>query len=129
MPWTHYLAIAASLVGALIGGYAMMNPAWASRVVRLVPTPGQAEGRSEFRATFGGLFFAAHAFAGWALVSQVEAAPWAAATLGVGWLGSCFGRSWSLFADKTFTWLNLFNVAFDLVFGVALLGPLVSVTS
>ncbi len=120
----EFIAIAACAIGGGLGGYAMINPAWASRLVRLVPAEGQVEGKSEFRPSYGGLFLGAHAFAAWTLITGQSGADLAAATLGAAWTGSAIGRTVSLFADKTMTKINVFNVAFELALGLALLSPL-----
>lgn len=119
-----FIALAACAIGGGLGAYAMINPAWASRIVRLTPTAGKVEGRSEFRASFGGLFLAGHAFAAWAITTGQPGNELAAAAIGAGWLGSSIGRTISLFADDTLTRLNLFNVAFELLLGFALILPL-----
>lgn len=119
------IAVAACVIGGGLGAYAMVNPAWASRLVRLVPTEGQVEGRSEFRASFGGLFLGGHAFAAWTLTTAQPGAEMAAAALGLAWLGAGVGRTISLFADNALTNLNIFNVAFELSFGIGLLLPLI----
>ena len=119
-----FIALAACAIGGGLGAYAMVNPAWASRIVRLTPTEGQVEGRSEFRASFGGLFLAGHAFAAWAIATGQPGYEFAAAAIGAGWLGSSVGRTISLFADDTLTRLNLFNVVFELLLGLALIAPL-----
>ncbi len=118
------LALTACAVGAGLGGYAFINPGWASRLVRLVPMEGKKEGPSEFRATLGLLFFGAHAFAAWALVTSQAGADMAAATLGAAWLGSSVGRAVSLFVDNTVSRLNVFNVFFEFTLGCALFTPL-----
>lgn len=124
MPWPVVAAIVACVFGGLLGLYAMINPRWASRLVRLKPADGKVEGKSEFRATYGGLFFAGHAFAGWALFHGVEG-HYAAGALGACWLGTCLGRLISFVADKTATGVNLFNAAIELAVGVTLLLPIV----
>jgi hypothetical protein len=123
MMWTDIVALIACAIGGGLGLYAMINPAWASKLVRLVPTAGQVEGKSEFRATYGGLFLGGHAFAAYALVAQING-PVAAAAVGAGWMGSSVGRMLSIAADKTGTKLNAFNVAFELALGLALAAPL-----
>jgi hypothetical protein len=54
MEWTDIGALIACAIGGGLGGYAMINPVWASKLVRLVPAEGKVEGKSEFRATYGG---------------------------------------------------------------------------
>lgn len=124
MDWTGWAAMLACAIGGGLGGYAMINPAWASKLVRLVPADGKVEGRSEFRATYGGLFLAPHAFVAWALTTAQPGAGLAAAVLGAAWLGSGAGRLLSIGLDKTATPVNWFNVVFEALLGALLLAPL-----
>ncbi len=124
MHWTAILGAIACVIGGGLGAYAMVNPRWASKLVRLAPTEGTVEGKSEFRATYGGLFLAPHAFVAWALISGRVGSDLAAAVMGTAWLGSGLGRLLSIALDKTATGLNWFNVAFELVLGIALLSPI-----
>jgi hypothetical protein len=125
MQWTEIVALIACVIGGGLGGYALVNPRWAAKLVRLAPAEGKVEGRSEFRATYGGLFLLPHAFIVWAVFSDQPGAELAAAALGAAWLGSGVGRIVSIVLDKTGTGLNWFNVAFEAVLGLALLSPLV----
>lgn len=118
-----YTAVIAGLIGSGLGLYAMINPGWASRLVRLVPAEGKIEGKSEFRATYGGLFFLAHAFVLWASLSGQAGADLAAAAIGAGWMGSASGRVISFALDRTATPLNWLNVAIEGALGLALAGP------
>jgi hypothetical protein len=122
--WTDFTALIACTLGGGLGAYGMINPGWASKLVRLVPADGKVEGKSEFRATYGGLFLLAHAFAAWTLVTLRPGAELAAATLGAAWLGSGIGRLLSFALDKTATPVNWFNVAFEALLGSLLLSPL-----
>ena len=124
MHWTSILALIACVIGGGLGSYALINPRWASKLVRLDPSEGKVEGRSEFRATYGGLFLLPHAFAFWAVVATRPGAEFAAATLGAAWLGSGIGRIVSIALDKTSSGLNWFNVAFEAALGLMLLSPL-----
>ena len=58
-----WLCALALLGGAGMGAYALVNPRWAAWLVRLQPDPARPGGAGEFRATYGGLFFAVHALA------------------------------------------------------------------
>ncbi len=124
MHWTELAAVTAAAVAGGMGLYGMVNPDWMSKIVRLVPAPGQVEGRSEFRATYGGLFLFSHAFAAWALMTNQVGAELAAAVVGLSWLGAAAGRCISVVLDKAGTNLNVFNIGFELVFGCAFLAPL-----
>lgn len=123
MNWTGWTALIACALGGGLGAYAMINPAWVAKLVRLAPSDGKAEGKSEFRATYGGLFLLAHAFAAWALVTAQAGAELASATLGAAWLGSGAGRLLSFVLDKTATPVNWFNVFFEALLGALLLSP------
>jgi Domain of unknown function (DUF4345) len=126
MGWIETIAIIACGLGAGMGGYAMISPSWASGIVRLVPNPAHVEGKSEFRATYGGLFLASHLLVAWAIWERPDGWPLAASVLGFGWMGAGVGRVISLFADRAVTGLNLFNVGFEAVMGLALLAPLLT---
>ena len=118
-----------ALLGCLMGGgmgfYAMLRPSWASQIVRLQATPGLVEGKSEFRGTYGGLFFFSHALAAYAIASGLEGAALGAAILGAGWFGAGVGRVISIFLDRAWTGLNAFNVGFESVLGALLAAPLI----
>jgi hypothetical protein len=124
MHWTDIIALVACAIGGGLGGYALFSPRWASKLVRLVPAEGRIEGKSEFRATYGGLFLMPHAFALWAITTAQPGAEFAAAALGTAWLGSGVGRIVSIVLDKASSGLNWFNVAFEAALGLALLSPL-----
>ncbi|HEX5006414.1 MAG TPA: DUF4345 family protein [Hyphomonadaceae bacterium] len=124
MQWTSVVALLACVIGGGLGGYALINPRWASKLVRLIPKEGRIEGKSEFRATYGGLFLGAHAFAFWVVLAAYPGAEFAAAGVGAAWLGSGLGRIVSIALDKTGSGLNWFNVAFEAVLGLMLLSPL-----
>ncbi|MBU6319124.1 MAG: DUF4345 family protein [Alphaproteobacteria bacterium] len=119
----------AALLGCLIGGgmglYAMFRPSWASRIVRLQAIPGLVEGQSEFRATYGGLFFFSHALAAYAILTGLEGAALGAAILGAGWFGAGVGRILSILLDRAWTGLNAFNVGFEATTGALMAAPLI----
>jgi hypothetical protein len=119
-------AIAACVCGGLLGLYAMINPRWASGLVKLVPREGNVEGKSEFRATYGGLFFVSHAFALWAAWTIQPGWHLAAGVLGAAWVGSAIGRLISFVLDRTMSALNWVNLAVEVVIGVILLLPFLS---
>jgi hypothetical protein len=123
MDWTEIAALIACAFGGALGLYAMINPAWASRLVRLVPREGKVEGKSEFRSTYGGLFLFGHAFAGWAFLADQPGADLAAAAVGMGWFGSAVGRLMSFALDKTASPVNWFNVFLETLLGALLLSP------
>ena len=123
MSWTDIGAVVACALGGGLGAYAIVNPRWASKLVRLVPAEGKVEGKSEFRATYGGLFLLGHAFAAWALTTAQPGAALAAGAIGAGWGGSSLGRLVSFALDKTASPVNWFNAVFEGLLGALLLSP------
>ncbi|MFN7054535.1 hypothetical protein [Hyphomonas sp.] len=101
MQLTEIAAVIGLSLGALMGLGAMISPRWASGVVRLVADPAKPGGYSEFRGTYGGLFFMVHAVA-LAIVLATPPTASALATLPVaaGWLGAALGRALSLLLDR-----------------------------
>lgn len=114
------LALVGCFIGAALGVAGLLNPGWASRLVRLSPTDGSKEGRSELRATFGGLFAFGHGGAALALVRDYPGAETGLLVLGLGWFGSGVGRTYSILRDGTGTRLNAFNVAFEIALAALL---------
>lgn len=113
--------------GAWMGLYSMLKPAWGSKTVGLVPKPGHAEGPSEFRATFGGMFLAGHVFTLIALwkLDQVTA-PIVCIPLAAAWIGSGLGRTLSILKDEgTNTRLNWIWVCFEIGMGVLIALPMI----
>lgn len=116
--------------GAALGARALLDPRWASRLVRL-KADEQSGGFAEFRATYGGLFFFSHAVAlllalaylmGGEFVVGV-AATGAAAVLAAGWGGACLGRLVSIWRDDTRTKFNWQSVAIEGLMALALAAP------
>ena len=126
MNWTEIAALVAAGFGGFLGLYAMINPGWASRLVRLAPMEGKVEGRSEFRATYGGLFFFSHAFLVWAIFSHQPGADLASGVLGAAWLGTGIGRLVSIAMDRAATNLNWINTTVENVLGLILFLPLLA---
>lgn len=122
------IATAALLFGAWMGLYSMLKPAWGSKTVGLVPIEGHAEGPSEFRATFGGLFLFGHlvsAIGLWMFDPMV--APLICVPLAAAWVGSGLGRTLSIVLDQgTATKQNYIWVAFEVGMGIAIAVPLVA---
>ena len=84
MELAHVLHLLGALVTTALGGLGLRRPAAAARLIGLAPT-GRL-GRSELRATYGGLFFALGAFA---LATRDEVA---FALVGAAWLGAAGAR-------------------------------------
>jgi len=123
------LAGVAILGGAGMGLYALINPAWASKLVRL--QQGEAGGAAEFRATYGGLFFFAHAVGLLFVWVQHRADNAAISAMAVGaitilaaaWGGTAIGRLVSIWRDKTGTAFNWMSVAFEAAFALMIGAP------
>jgi hypothetical protein len=122
------VAAAGAALGAGMGLYAMIDPAWAARLVRLQSDPARPGGFAEFRATYGGLFLASHAGALIALLAHPAVAPWIALPLGLGWAGAGVGRMVSIGLDKVYSPFNAGSVIFELAMGAALLAPAIART-
>ncbi|MBL8531005.1 MAG: hypothetical protein JNK94_04655 [Hyphomonadaceae bacterium] len=116
--------------GAGLGVRALLDPAWAARFVRLA-ADGQGGGQAEFRATYGGLFFALHAaalvltlsyLAGGQHVVGLSAAG-AAFVIGAGWGGAAFGRLIALWRDGADTPFNRLSVGVETLMAAATVAP------
>lgn len=101
MQFTEIISIIGLSLGALMGLGAMASPRWASGVVRLIADPAKPGGYSEFRGTYGGLFFMVHASALLiVLITPPAGSALAALPVAAGWLGAAFGRTLSLIFDR-----------------------------
>lgn len=116
-------ACLAAAAGAGMGLYALIDPAWAARLVRLQADPARPGGYAEFRATYGGLFLLSHGAALVALLAHPAVAPWIALPLGLGWVGAGVGRMLAIGLDKVNSPFNQGSVVFELAMGAALLAP------
>ena len=127
-----WLSAAGLLIGAGMGAYGLFNPKWAAWLVRLQPDPARPGGFSEFRGTYGGLFFAAHAMAlalmwvGFTYAGQWYAAAGGAALVCAAmWIGTAMGRLVSIGFDRTgggFTWGS---IGFELALGLMIASPVI----
>lgn len=138
--WAHLPAFLACAIGAGMGLYAMIRPGWAAKLVRLRDRPDLPGGFAEFRATYGGLFFATHAVAAGLLAAALTgpgpaaqdvsglfypAAMGALTVCAAIWLGTAVGRTLSVLADKTGGGFNFASIGFETTLGVLLLTPLI----
>jgi hypothetical protein len=133
MPWPYWLAATGLLIGAGMGLYAMLNPGWAAKLVRL--REDQPGGAAEFRGTYGGLFLGAHGAAlalmipfsreiedlggvptHWALMGALAACA-------MMWLGTSFGRALSVALDRTGGAFNYGSIAFEIAVGLMIAAP------
>lgn len=107
------LNILAAIVTLLLGCIGLCFPERAAGIVKLQAIAD--EGRSEFRASFGGLWF------GLGTLPLVTMEPLHFAMAGTVWLTTAIGRIISFMADRTMTKLNIFNVGFELACAIFLL--------
>jgi hypothetical protein len=116
-------ATASAIFTAAIGIFGMFMPEKALRLINLDFNPDRPEGKTEVRATLGGLFVCAGLFCVW---SQT---PEAFGTLGAAWLGAALIRSVFMIPDRSATGINLVSVAVEVFVGIWLILPLVLSTS
>lgn len=108
-------ANAGAIATLMLGFLGLLLPGKAATFVGISPTG--ANGLSEIRATYGGLFIAIGA---WCLISQSTVVFTVA---GVAWLGAAAGRLTSVIMDKNRDARNLGGVAMELGIGLLLLAP------
>jgi hypothetical protein len=138
--WPFWLSLAGCAIGAGMGAYAMLiNPKWASWLVRLRDDPARPGGAAEFRGTYGGLFFAVHTGAAYFIwtvmdllgsgdpmalqVGLFTLVP-AAALAALIWWGTAVGRMISIIFDKTGGAFNYGSVVFEVILGALIAAPL-----
>ena len=122
------IALPALAFGGWMGLYSMLKPSWGSKAVGLSATPGNHEGYSEFRATYGGLFFFGHlsALVGLFMFDSLVA-PLVCVPLAAGWLGAGLGRMLSITRDadantrQNWIWVG-FEWGMGVLIGLPLLG-------
>jgi hypothetical protein len=121
----------ACLIGAGLGLVGLVSPKAAAKIVRLQADPANPDGVAEFRASFGGLFFAVHAACLASIALTVVAPFWLQVTIiacGVAaliWWGTAFGRLVAVAVDPVArTPYQLFAIGFELVLGALLFAPL-----
>ncbi len=106
----NMLGAAGTIVMGCIG---LFFPKRAAVIVGL--EPNTTAGRSEFRASFGGLFI------GLGVVPLLSMEPIAFAVAGAAWALTAIGRVVSIFADQASSPTNWGGVGFELAFAVLLL--------
>ncbi|WP_135213234.1 hypothetical protein [Vitreimonas flagellata] len=117
-------------IGVYLGGRGLIDPKWASRLVRL-QADDQGGGFAEFRATFGGVFLGLHlvglgfvVFYLWQGVPMIGvAAIGAVAVLSAGWGGAALGRLIAIWRDGADTPFNRFSVLFEVLLAAAIGAP------
>jgi len=107
------LNILAAAVTAGLGVYGLLLPHKAAQLVRLEATG--LEGRSEFRASFGGLWI------GLGVVPLATMEPMVFAMAGIVWLTTALGRLISFAFDETLSRQNIINIGFEVACGGLLL--------
>jgi len=125
------LAILALAAMGGMGAYALINPRWAARFMRLRDDPERPGGFAEFRATYGGLFFGTHAAALLLILFYLRSgsdviglsAGGAVFVLGAGYGASAFGRAISMLRDGTRTKFNMGSTFFELAVAFCLWAP------
>jgi len=121
----------ACAIGAGLGVYGLVNPGWASRLVRLRDDPDRPGGGAEFRATYGGLFIGVHVTCLVLLVSpNWMMALGAIAVAAAAWIATAVGRALSIALDKpSNTGFNRASTAFEIVIGLMIAAPWIEVLS
>jgi len=104
-------AVATTLLGLL----GLFLPDKAAAFVSISPVG--LNGRSEIRATYGGLFFALGAFC---IVAQAELVFFVA---GVAWLGASVGRVYSAILDRNLGMQNVGGFGLEATIGALLILP------
>jgi hypothetical protein len=112
------LANVGAIITTVLGGLGLFMPDRAASFTSISPVG--ANGRSEIRATYGGLF-AAMGLA--CLLSQ-----WYPIylTVGIAWAGTGAGRIWSVVIDKNIDPKNLGGIGMELGIAALLLAPRLS---
>lgn len=103
------LPVLAALITLGLGLLGLLAPGRIGPLVALAPT--ETRGRSEFRATYGGLLVAV------ALACLVLRSETAFLVAGLAWLGTAAGRAFSVFADGARAPFNLASIAFEAAVG------------
>lgn len=130
MIFAWLLSALALLVGAAWGVRALLDPDWIAKLVHLRAEP-HGGGQAEFRATFGGVFFAAHAlalfFTGFYLIGGEYVvgvcAIGAGATLSAAWAGAALGRVIAIWRDGADTRFNRILVGVEVVMAFVIALP------
>ncbi|MDX2238467.1 MAG: DUF4345 family protein [Hyphomonadaceae bacterium] len=131
MSFAWIAAALALLIGAGVGLKGMTDPHWAARLLRLQAEAERPGGFAEFRATFGGLFLFAHAFAFYFVARTILSgndvtaviAGGAVGVLSAAWGGTAFGRLVAMALDKADTPFNRASTAFEILIAAALAAP------
>jgi Domain of unknown function (DUF4345) len=115
MDSTLILANVGASATTLLGVLGLLHPTRAAAFVGISPIG--LNGRSEVRATYGGLFAALGVYC---MVAQAEMVFFVA---GVAWLGASAGRIFSVLIDRNFEKRNIGGVALEATIGALLISP------
>lgn len=102
-----------AVITAAMGFMGLATPRLAAKLTGLEGVT--APGKSEFRATFGGMFLAL------GLTPLLTGVPALFALAGLAWFGAAFGRAISIAVDRTATPMNFAAVLFEALTGALLL--------
>jgi hypothetical protein len=117
-------------LGAVLGLRGLIDPRWAQRFVRLKPDE-QGGGFAEFRATYGGVFFALHAVALWFVFNWIGGGEYvigalaagASAAVAAGWGGAAGGRVLAMLADGARTPFNVQSAIVEALMALVIGAP------
>lgn len=112
MEWLTAAPLIGSLITLLLGFLGLFAPAAASSFTSMEPVG--LLGRSEIRATFGGLFVAL------GLCGLVAQSALVFFVIGTAWLGAALGRFFSVFVDGSRSARNIAAAVFEAAVGVML---------
>lgn len=104
-----YIGVAGTI---LVGVAALVRPTAVVGFTGLQPTGGR--GITEIRSVLGGLFI------GLGVAALLLRTPAAYRTLGIGYLATGAVRAISMFADKSLVSSNTISLAWEIIFGLAL---------
>jgi hypothetical protein len=110
------ISIAATGVGAFIGGYALMNPTGGRALIGIAADPAELSG---VRA-LGGAMLLGHAAALAALAQSPAIGSCLAAGLGSAWFGAAAGRAISAVVERRRGWRVLARIGFEAAMGAML---------
>lgn len=103
-----------AMVTLLLGLLGLLAPSRAATLTSIAPIG--PDGRSEIRATYGGLFLGMGMLC---LLLQVEVV---FITIATAWFGAAAGRFISMLLDRNFSPKNLGGICFESVIGLLLTG-------
>ena len=112
---TTFLANAGAVITFGLGLMGLFAPSKAAAFASI--QPAGLIGKSEIRATYGGLFAAL------GLACLLSQAPGVFLAAGLAWVGAAMGRAFSVAVDASRSAKNFGAIAFELIIGLLLLAP------